>query len=200
MNGTGLIEQQSSRGNGVEWGLQWLALLLALVVLAAACTPREDVPPLERRAQEINKGIMCPVCPGESIDQSQNPLAKQMRALVTEKLQEGWTEEEIRAFFVERYGPSVLMEPPRQGFNLLAWVLPPVAVLGAGIALFLALRLMRRPTAVNTLQGQEIPHVSEQEREGYFSRIEALLENEPLQTPGAKKKTFRDERKGATDG
>ncbi len=99
---------------------------------------------MEQRAQRLNETIMCPVCPGESIDQSQNMLAAQMRGLVNEKLSEGWTDEQIRDFFVERYGPSVLLEPPSEGFDILAWALPAILVAVAAAALYIALRAMTR--------------------------------------------------------
>ena len=119
----------------------------AVMVFAAACALDESVPGPERRAQQLNSVIMCPVCPGESIDQSQNPLALQMRDLVAEKIDQGWTDGQIKDFFVERYDPSVLLEPPTEGFALTVWMIPPVAVLAAALALLFALRLMRRRPA-----------------------------------------------------
>lgn len=115
------------------------------MALGAGCVSDESVPPLERRAQGLNRTVMCPVCPGESIDQSQNPLAVQMRGVVKEKMEQGWSDARIRDLFVEGYGPSVLLEPPRRGFNLVAWVLPGAAVTGAVTALYIVLRMMRRP-------------------------------------------------------
>ncbi len=153
-----------------------LAVVLSALLLAVGCTTQYDVPPLERRAYELDKAIMCPVCPGESIDQSQNPLAVQMRAMVVEQLQEGRTESEIKDFFVERYGTSVLLEPPASGFNLVVWVLPPLAVAAAALALFLALRLMRRPRADQVDIAGEPAQLSTAERDDYFRRIEAALD------------------------
>ena len=120
-----------------------------LVLLAASCTlaSDRDVPEIERRASALNKTIMCPVCPGESIDQSQNPLARQMRGVVREKLAEGWSETQIKGFLVERYGPSVLLEPPTTGFSLAAWIVPPVAFALALAALLLTLKWMRMSAA-----------------------------------------------------
>ena len=151
-------------------------MVLALALAAVACTAAEDVPRLERRAQALNKAVMCPVCPGESIDQSQNPLAVQMRAIVAEKMEEGWSEGQIKDFFVERYGPSVLLEPRRSGFTLLVWVLPPVAAVGAALALLLTLRLMRRSPAPQPEGASAAVALSEQERDEYFRRIEAALD------------------------
>ena len=88
-------------------------------------TPEE----LEAVAYSIDRSLICPVCPAETIDQAQVQLAKQMRALVREKLAEGWSREQILDLFVESYGEDVLASPPKSGFNLLVWVVPPVGVL-----------------------------------------------------------------------
>ena len=158
------------------WKAAALAVALASVLVAgAACSRQEEVPPLERRAQQLNKAIMCPVCPGESIDQSQHRLAVQMRAIVDEKMREGWSEGQIKEFFVERYGPSVLLAPPRRGFSLLVWVLPPFAVLLVVLALYVSLRLMvRRSPAGQPLEVLDSVQLSEDERAEYFRRIAAI--------------------------
>jgi cytochrome c-type biogenesis protein CcmH len=85
----------------------------------------------EAEAQAIDGMIMCPVCPAETIDQAQVPLARQMRAIVRQKLSEGATRQEILDFFADRYGQSVIGAPPKSGVNLVAWLLPPVAVAAA---------------------------------------------------------------------
>ena len=70
------------------WWLATLAATATLAAIALGCTSAEEVPAVERRARQINEGIMCPVCPGESIDQSQHSLAVQMRGIVAEKLEQ----------------------------------------------------------------------------------------------------------------
>ena len=153
-----------------------VAAALFVGAVAAACATDAAVPPLEDRAHELNKTIMCPVCPGESIDQSQNALSRQMRVIVAEKLDQGWSENQIQTFFVERYGPSVLMEPPRRGFGLLAWLLPPIGVLAAAVALYAALRVMRRsPDGLPDDEGAL--QLSDDERAAYFRRIELALDD-----------------------
>ena len=99
----------------------------------------------EAKAQEIDRMLMCPVCPAQTIDQTQVPLAKQMRAQVRELLASGATREEVLAWFSapERYGPSVLAEPPRSGFYLIAWIVPGVVVVAALAGGLLTLRAMR---------------------------------------------------------
>lgn len=124
-----------------------IALAALLLTVAACAVAQSDVPPLEQRAQNLNKTIMCPVCPGESIDQSQNTLAVQMRGIVDDKISAGWSDAQIRRFFVERYGPSVLLDPPAEGIGLAVWIGAPLGV-ALGLAAFaLALRHMRRQTA-----------------------------------------------------
>ena len=113
-------------------------------LLAFACTTAVPQDALERRAQALDRGLICPICPGETIDQSQATLAKQMQALAREMLAEGRTEGEIKDFFVERYGGSVLAAPPKEGFDLVVWVVPPVALLAAVSAFFLVVRAMTR--------------------------------------------------------
>ncbi len=99
---------------------------------------------METRAQALDKSLICPVCPGETIDQSQATLADQMQDIVREKLDAGWSDEQVRQYFVDRYGEGILAAPPKSGFNLLVWVVPPFGILGAILALALSVRAMRR--------------------------------------------------------
>ncbi len=68
-----------------------------------------------------------------------------MREVIAIKLAEGEDAQSIRDYFLEQYGPQVLGEPPRQGFNWLAWIMPVVAVAGGGLFLWLRLQQMARP-------------------------------------------------------
>ena len=85
----------------------------------------------EKEAQRIDKMLMCPVCPAETIDQAQVEYSKQMRRVVREMLAQGHSREEILDFFADRYGPQVLAAPPKSGLNLVAWIVPVVAVIAA---------------------------------------------------------------------
>jgi len=100
----------------------------------------------EAEAQAIDRMLMCPVCPAQTIDQTEVPLAKQMRAQVRELLADGATRKEVLDWFAapERYGPGVLAEPPRSGYNLIAWIVPGVIVIAGLAGGLLTLRAMRR--------------------------------------------------------
>ena len=155
--------------------LAFAILLAAIMAASLACGADEELPVLEARAQEINKTVMCPVCPGESIDQSQHPRATAMRAVVDEKLAEGSSNDDIRQYFVDRYGPSVLLEPPREGLNWLVWIVPPVGLIAAAITLYLVLRMAVRNSPGTDASATGVAALTDTERDDYFRRIEAAL-------------------------
>ena len=116
-----------------------VACVVAFTPIAHAQSPDEE---LEREAQTIDRMIMCPVCPAETIDQAQVEISFQMRAVVREMLAEGSSRQEILDFFVDRYGADILAAPPKSGVNLLAWILPIVGVAAGLGGLFLVIRAM----------------------------------------------------------
>jgi cytochrome c-type biogenesis protein CcmH/NrfF len=110
-------------------------------ILVLACTGSgTDAVNYEKRAIALDKSLMCPVCPGESLDQSQTQLAYQMKSVIRGKIKEGLSDREILNYFVERYGNSVLLEPQTEGVSLLVWVVPPVGVLFSLVVLVMVLR------------------------------------------------------------
>ena len=116
-----------------------------MLLFLSACNASKQNISVEDRAVALGDKIICPVCPGETINQSSVELAKQMRILVIQKLSNGWTEEQIMDFFVDRYGPDVLAAPPNKGFSLVAWTIPPVVLAVSLLGLLLVVRSMRRP-------------------------------------------------------
>ena len=150
----------------------WPLILLgttALPFALVACSGQE--PSLEEQAYSIDRSLICPVCPGETIDQAQVELAAQMREIVRDRLAAGWSREQILQYFVDRYGERVLAAPPKKGFNLVAWVVP--IVVGAGGVLLLAfvVRAMRRAGRTRQDEGP----VSEHELEPYLSLVDREL-------------------------
>lgn len=109
------------------------ALLLALPGVTAAQDSGRfselDLLALSPEAWDIAYQIQCPVCEGQPITESNATIAKQMKALVQQMVDEGRNEKEILAFFEERYGPAVLREPTIGGLSLGVWVVPPIILL-----------------------------------------------------------------------
>lgn len=110
-------------------------------VTAQAGLPDEVLqdPVLEQRARAISKGLRCVVCQNQSIDDSDAPLARDMRLLVRERLLQGDTDSGVRDYIVSRYGHFVLMQPPLQKNTLILWFAPALFLLLAfgGFALYL---------------------------------------------------------------
>lgn len=114
-----------------------LAALLTLSTPVMAVQPDEvlDDQVLETRARDISKGLRCPVCQNENIDDSNSAISRELRLLVRDRLIEGDTNEEVVDFIVARYGEYVLLEPTKDGFNMILWVAPLgmlILALGAG--------------------------------------------------------------------
>ena len=135
-------------------GLQSIVIFMAsamIVTLMFGCgfSSVNEISEVERRSTSINKMLMCPVCPGESIDQSQNDLAINMKRIVKEQIAEGKTDKQILNYFVQRYGVLVLMEPPRNGLGILVWTVPLVAFGVAIMAVLFSLFLMKRRGRIN---------------------------------------------------
>jgi cytochrome c-type biogenesis protein CcmH len=104
-------------------------------------------PALEARAIKLSSRLQCPVCQGQSINDSPSPMAQQMKDLIRTQVSEGYTDEEVKAYFVSRYGEWVLLEPKAAGFNLLVYLLPALGLL-AGVGLVVtAVRRWSAPAA-----------------------------------------------------
>ncbi len=88
------------------------------------------------QVNEIARELWCPLCSGVRLDSCELKACDQMKDEIAIKLASGDGLPEIRAYFVDQYGPQVLGEPPREGFNLLAWILPFVVLIGGGVFLF----------------------------------------------------------------
>jgi len=120
----------------------------ALLVLAAALAGLAATPVDEHAIRDVGAELRCVVCQSLSVADSPSETAHQMREIIRERLAAGQTPDQIKAYFVEKYGLWILLSPPRQGFSLLVWVVP-FAGLGGGLLLvaFIVRRWSRRPHA-----------------------------------------------------
>ena len=113
--------------------MRLLALALAALVLVAPATAAGPRP----SAAELETELVCPVC-HETLDESDSPVANQMKVEIRRRIAQGWTKQQILDEMVANYGPGVLSTPSKHGFDLLAWLLPlggamaGVVVLGFG--------------------------------------------------------------------
>ena len=127
-----------------------VAVTINLVTLPVKAVQPDEVlqdPALEARARHISEGLRCLVCQNQSIDDSEAPLAKDLRVLVRERLTAGDTDQQIEDFVVARYGEFVLLKPRFTAHTLLLWFATPAVFLLALLIVVLAYR--RRATAAS---------------------------------------------------
>jgi cytochrome c-type biogenesis protein CcmH len=135
-----------------------LALLLAFLISPAfAYDPGGELkdPVKEEQTRELFRELRCMVCQNQSIDDSDAPLAKDLRALVRERVAAGESNDEIKDFLVARYGNFVLLKPPLAGETLLLWGTPIAILLIGGTVAFFALRRRRAAAATVPLSPEE---------------------------------------------
>jgi cytochrome c-type biogenesis protein CcmH len=119
------------------------SILIGLVTLPAKAVEPDEVlqdPALEARARHISEGLRCLVCQNQSIDDSEAPLAKDLRVLVRERLKAGDSDQQIEDFVVARYGEFVLLKPRFTAHTFLLWFATPAVFLAALLIVTLAYR------------------------------------------------------------
>lgn len=141
-----------------------LTLLTPLVVAAQPHDERLSDPAQEQRARDISRELRCLVCQNQSIEDSNAPLARDLRRIVRERVAAGESDPVILDYLVARYGEWVLLRPRFNRQNLLLW-LGPFLFLGAGAMIILLLyrrqRFSARRTAVQPLSPEERKRLSE---------------------------------------
>jgi cytochrome c-type biogenesis protein CcmH len=118
-----------------------VALLAAVPVFAQQPTPSDD------DVNAVARQLYCPVCENVPLDVCPTQACAQWRGTIREKLSLGWSDEQIKAYFVAQYGDRVLATPPAHGLNWLVYVLPPLVIVAAAILLGTTLRRWRQPAA-----------------------------------------------------
>lgn len=142
-------------------------LLLLLLMMAAAPavaaaqagapTTGADVAEtqLERDVRALASELRCPVCQGLSLQDSPSELSQEMKDVIRTQLAEGRTPEEVKAYFVSKYGEWILMEPKAQGFNLAVYLLPVVGLVAGAAFVFLTARKWVRQGDAAELAAEE---------------------------------------------
>src|SRR5882724_1901523 len=155
-----------------------VSIVLLLTAFAAPSThavqPDEIMadPAKEMRARDLSRELRCMVCQNQSIDDSEAPLARDLRLLVRERIAAGDSDARVIDFLVARYGEFVLLKPRLKPHTLLLWLLPPLALAGGGLALWIHNRRRSRSAASDNQSSFKL--TAEEE-----ARLERLIAAEP---------------------
>jgi len=144
-------------------------LLLALGFPSAHAVLPDEVmsdPANETRARNLSRELRCMVCQNQSIDDSEAPLARDLRLLVRERIAAGDSDSQVIDFLVARYGEFVLLKPRFERHTLLLWLVPPLLLIGGGVALWVQARRRSKADAEGAIR----PLTSDEE-----ARLAALI-------------------------
>ncbi|GAA4660103.1 cytochrome c-type biogenesis protein [Bartonella pachyuromydis] len=125
--------------------LLWILVFLIMIFslrLVTAVEPDEMLTDtvLEARARDISLHLRCPVCQSQSIDDSDAPLARDLRLLIRERLKMGHTNQQVIDFLVERYGTFILLKPPFNKATWFLWLFPLIMIIISASAFFFRMR------------------------------------------------------------
>ena len=148
-----------------------LILIACLVGFQSLCVAQQEKS-IDDQVKEISYLLMCPVCQGQSIAESNSNLAQDMREIIRKQLEEGKTKEEIISYFVSSYGESILATPPPKGINWVLWLLPGVAIIIAGIGITLYLFRAQKDDKEENVEAETNPAQTNDE---YMNRVEEEL-------------------------
>jgi cytochrome c-type biogenesis protein CcmH len=136
----------------------YLCFALAMFVLPAGAVQPDEIlkdATLEARARSISAGLRCLVCQNQSIDDSEAPVARDLRILIRDQLQQNRSDAEVVSFIVDRYGEYVLLQPRFKSTTYVLWCAPFLIVL-AGLALAFRRRTVAAPEALSDAEKGEI--------------------------------------------
>ena len=123
----------------------WIVMaVVAVGALVVGAVDDEGSPSVDDRVENIAATIRCPTCRGQSVADSDATQARQVREEIRERVEEGQSGDEIRAYFATAFGEELLLTPPSSGVGSLVWVIPVAALVAAAIGLGLAFARWRR--------------------------------------------------------
>ena len=110
----------------------WVVALAALAVMVVGLLPEPADADPDVREQHLAQRIACPWCHGQSLAESDSEVAKDLVVILREKIDAGWSDDQIYDFFAASYGKQVLLDPPLRGWGIALWSLPVVALVAGG--------------------------------------------------------------------
>ncbi|MBO6541751.1 MAG: cytochrome c-type biogenesis protein CcmH [Alphaproteobacteria bacterium] len=143
--------------------LSVLALSLSMISIARAVEPGEALtdPVLEERARGLSQGLRCLVCQNQSIDDSDAPLARDLRLLVRERIAAGDSDSDVLDFVVARYGEFVLLKPRFNARTYLLWAVPALVLIVGGLIVLLNIRKAKATSVPEALTEAEKERLAE---------------------------------------
>ena len=145
---------------------------LLLCALWVGAVSAQQSTPSDDDVNRIARQLFCPVCENTPLDVCPTQACAQWRALIREKLAAGWTDEQIKQYFVDQYGARVLAEPPRKGLNWLVYIVPVVLFAAGVVILARTFQSMRAPAAEELEVPSEAGQASAGAQDDYLSRFE----------------------------
>lgn len=119
-------------------------ILFSLTIFQSEFVKAQTSSPSDDEVNAIAKELYCPVCENVPLDVCPTQACAQWRELIREKLTAGWTEEQIKQYFVDQYGDRVLAQPPARGLNLLVYIIPPIFFIGGIIVVYSNLKKIKK--------------------------------------------------------
>ena len=110
----------------------WLIALAAVAIMVVGLLPETATADPDSRQQQLSQRIACPWCHGQSLAESDSAVANDLVVILREKIDAGWSDDQIFDFFASSYGNQVLLDPPLTGWGVLLWTLPALALIGGG--------------------------------------------------------------------
>ncbi len=135
--------------------LLWLFILIVIFTLASPVLAQDATPVSDDAVNAVAQDLFCPVCENTPLDVCPTQACAQWRELIRAKLSIGWSEAQIKDYFVEQYGSQVLSVPPRKGVNWIVYVIPPLVFVG-GVILIVSV-IKRSKKIASTSQKIESP-------------------------------------------
>ncbi len=146
-------------------------ILAGVLYVGASPVSAQGSTPTDDEVNAIARQLYCPVCENTPLDVCPTEACRQWRELIRTQLGQGWSEDQIKQYFVTNYGARVLSEPPRTGMNWVVYILPPILILAGAFVLFRALRAWTRPTKAGSAPSPEAGPPADE----YVARLEEEL-------------------------
>ena len=124
------MNRENKKNHWIIFSILLLVLLIPVSAFAQGSGPTDD------DVNAVAKQLFCPVCENIPLDACGTQACEQWRGIIRDRLKDGWTEEQIKDYFVAQYGDRVLAEPPRRGFNWVVYIVPIVIFVGGGFLFY----------------------------------------------------------------